>query len=188
MARDDGSDNDSDIEELDRVASQFFRDLLSLSPNRNGVRDAPYITIPQDQLANVTLETFQIANLSDIWIDVQLVYATETAWTKNFDHLFPPKGVKKSGTIQTFYMGRLFSTLGTIKERLSDDSAKKARKALFKIYDRMSWAPFSYSYRIWQTRSDMKRFRKPSGLQGPAPQILFKGGLAQWEVVDVQRW
>ncbi|KAH6899433.1 hypothetical protein BKA70DRAFT_1527174 [Coprinopsis sp. MPI-PUGE-AT-0042] len=201
MARDDGSDNDSDIEEvqpdplagglnaeLDRVASQFFRDLLSLSPNRNGVRDAPYITIPADEIEKVTLETFQIANLSEIWVDVQLVYATEAAWTKNFDHLFPPKGVKKSGTTQTFSMAAYFRHWEQIKERLSDDSAKKARKALFKIYDRMSWAPFTYSYRIWQTRSDMKRFRKPSGLQGPAPQILFKSGLAQWEGVDVQQW
>lgn len=199
MPVDNGSDVDSDVDEdqpddladgldveLDRLCSQFFRDLISLSPNRGKGRDSPYTKVPKHEFDKTTVELFQELDLDAVWTDAQVARGGTAEWKKNFDNLFPPKDVQKSGSTQNFKLSAYYVHWEKIKNRLSDDAAKAARKMVFRVYNQMEWAPYTYTWRIWQTRSDKGGFKKPSGIPGAAPQLLVKPGAAvRWVRSDV---
>ncbi|KAJ2932832.1 hypothetical protein H1R20_g4263, partial [Candolleomyces eurysporus] len=193
--RDDGSDivmSDEDSRDdplgtgldnqMERCFRQFFRDVIKLVPNRRHARDGTYCAIPRDQLENTTIATFQNANLCDIFNDVQWLVATGEEWKQCFDHLWPAKGVKKEGTVQNYGNAAYYKLWEAMTERMTDDTAKAARKSLWELFNTLEWAPNALCDRIWATRSKDPRFKHTTGISKgtPAPQVLMRNRRPTW--------
>ena len=58
----------------------FLIDLLKVAPNRLRASHGPYVMIPQAQLEETTIETYQNLNLAEISDDVQWTVATKEQW------------------------------------------------------------------------------------------------------------
>ncbi|RXW21035.1 hypothetical protein EST38_g4823 [Candolleomyces aberdarensis] len=196
-ARDDGSDiaeqdfddgsEDNDLlasgldTQLERVWRQYSIDLAKLIPNRQHASDASYCVIPRNQLDNVTPALYQNVNLCDIFDDVQWRLATRVQWERTFSHLWPEKNVKKRGRLQNYGQAAYYRLWETMTSRMSDETAKASRQAIWSFFKTLEWAPCAGAERIWETKttSSFNRFGVSSG---PAPKIYMNRTTPTWNV------
>jgi hypothetical protein len=193
--RDDGSDisMDSDDDdddplaggldaELERVWRQFLIDLLKVSPNRQRARHGSYLLIPRDDLVNTTIAIYQNVNLGEIFDDVQWIIATKAQWKRTFDHLWPPKGIMKDGTVQNYGKTGYYPLWELMTSRMSTKTCKAARRAIRDLYNSLEWVPNAGSERIWATKPLPGAFMKSSGASrtSAAPQVLMQTKAPTW--------
>ncbi|RXW13321.1 hypothetical protein EST38_g12530 [Candolleomyces aberdarensis] len=168
--------------QMERCFRQFFRDTVKLVPNRRHAKAASYCAIPKDQLEETTITTFQNINLCDTFNDVQWHVASSEEWRQSFDHLWPPKDVKKEGIVQNYNNAAYYGLWEAMTERMTKETAEAARKSLWRLFNTLEWAPNARCDRIWQTRKDDSRFKNGTGAskRTAAPQVLMRRKRPTW--------
>jgi hypothetical protein len=117
--------------------------------------------------------------------DVQWKAASKEEWHRNFDYLFPPKGVKLGGTVQNYNTVSYYPMWQRMMDRMTDDTIKVARRQIWIVFKSLFWMPAANANRIWETKLS-KTFSKSSGYPDntPAPKILLNGKNATPEWVS----
>ncbi|RXW11153.1 hypothetical protein EST38_g14702, partial [Candolleomyces aberdarensis] len=202
---DDGSDlemsdgDDRDVPEddplasglnnqMDRVFRQLLIDVLNFIPNRRHCIEPSYRSISKEEIEDATIVIFQNTRLSDIFNDVQWKIGTAEDWKTCFDHLLPPKGTKKEGTVQNYNNAAYLKLWERMLERMTDETAAAARNAMWRLFKKMEWAPNARQDRIWQTRSDDSAFQHTIGIRKgtPAPQVLMRKREPTWLTIQAK--
>lgn len=185
-AEDDDGPNEIEDPGLDRnmtrVWSQFLVDVIKVIPNHKSASQGSYGVIPPAELDNVDIEVFQNINLAATFHDVQWTIATPKMWKDAFKHLWPAKGVKKQGVVQNYLTTAYYVMWQQMTQRMTEETAKKAREGIWAKFQELEWAPFARSDRIWCTKPVPTKFKRSSGEDplNPAPKVVMRHQAPTW--------
>lgn len=139
------------------VATQFPRDILTQAPRqvrRRGVQGSRYITLTDQEIHNVTLDTFRSTSVpfNRAWLKVVAV----SRWKDILTELFPAKGFVKSGG-QNYGNCQYLHQWALLMDNLSLADSETVRKRVLKELSTLSWLPYVTADRIWNTQDRSQR-------------------------------
>lgn len=152
------------------VATQFPRDILSQAPRkvrRNGVEGSRYITLTDQEIMNVTLDTFRSTSVpfNKVWLKV----VSPSQWTKMLNELFPAKGFVKSGG-QNYGNCRYLHEWALLMDNLTLADSATVQKRVFEELNTLSWLPYVIADRIWNTKDRSRHCEWEWLSSGPEPE------------------
>ncbi|KAF8873543.1 hypothetical protein CPB84DRAFT_1829545 [Gymnopilus junonius] len=187
---DQGSDNepsDSDDEvreaisesldmELTVVWRQFLLDITARAPNMKGAGNPSYVKLTASERLEVNEATYQDPDLSKYFNYCQWRMGSEDDWKRVFNHLWPVHDDVKFNA-QNYGQCRYYLKWGTLLDQFKDEKTeRKARRALWRRYDKLYWVPLSERDKLWWTKAESSKFSTSdiTGERKVAPRILVR--------------
>lgn len=158
-----------------RVWYMLLSDVTNSAPNQQGAGQPSYIRLTQGERTQVNEATYTNDKLSDYFYDCQWMQATEDMWRKNFDKLFPLKGVTREGKVQNFTRADYYKEWEKFKNNSDHVSFNLVRDALYRRSKKLYWLPKAENDRLWYTKvhKDMKNL--VGDKKKAAPRVLVRG-------------
>jgi len=183
---DDGSDVENQLSRsppqnidvfLSQLWRQFLVDLISKSPNPQGVNNPSYIKLSTVERRHATEDLYKNLTLSAIFTDVTYKYAGQEDWERAFKWLFPLPGTQVSGNVQGYPLCPYYITWVSFvnDKRHSTTLLDAVRSAFWKRLRTLNWITDAQGDKMWITTKPRSRgyIRWPPSRAGPAPRILL---------------
>ena len=175
----DVDNNSEDEEGIDAAITQLFRqlliDMMYKVPNPRGVGNPSYCLLNSDERLSVPEELYKNRKLSEIWRACQYKYASREDFELAFDHLFPPRGHQTGPKVQNYLQTRYYIKWKEICDTADPKTIDVIRLEIKKRVMKFDWIPHACQDKMWNTKHLKGFHRYPTGSNGPAPRILFRG-------------